>query len=96
MNRQRRSWQPACGGQTVQPASERLAVCLVCHRHIPEGRGLGFPFLRASVCQGACAETVGTLGRTDGRVSRPRWQSPGVVRSLVDGAGCEVCRVEVR
>jgi hypothetical protein len=96
MTPQRRIWKPACGGRTAQPPRERLSVCLVCHRYIPEGRGMGFPHLRASVCREPCADLVRVQGRTGSESGQARWRLRNVVRAAVDGAGCSACREQGR
>jgi hypothetical protein len=89
--RRRIPW-PACGGQTEQSPGPRLPICLVCHRHVPEGRGVGFPHLRASVCRVACADVVREQGRAGGESSQARWRPRSVARAAIDGAGCAACR----
>jgi hypothetical protein len=60
-----RRFCPECWPALVCPgavlASDRR--CLSCHWPVLEGRGVGYPHLRALVHQGACAATVNGLER---------------------------------
>jgi hypothetical protein len=83
---------PPCGGPPIPPGGDPTRVCLVCHRCIPAGRGLGIPYLRAMVCNERCSDLVNDLGRIKEGAGRGRWRPPYVVRDLADGARCTACR----
>ena len=68
--------------------------CIVCHWPIPEGRGVGYPHLRALVHGGTCSSAVDALERVFDRSPRGRWRPVREVISLADGAHCDGCAID--
>ena len=84
--------RPRCGGPEIPPGGDRARACLVCHRYIPTGQGVGVGYLRTMVHRGDCARLVRELGRTYDQSPRGRWRPFPVVWDLVDGARCAACK----
>ena len=81
-----------CDGPEIPPGGDPVRVCLVCHRYISPGQGMGIGHLRTMVHKWSCDRLVTKLGRIDDQSPRGRWRRPSIVRDLVDGACCDRCR----
>jgi len=68
--------------------------CLVCHWPVTEGRGVGYPHLRALVHQGACSSAVDGLERIYDRSPRGRWRPSRQVVANADGLRCDGCAID--
>ena len=86
-----RSPRPRCGGPEIPPRGDRTRVCPVCHGYIGDGQGMGISRLRVMVHRGDCAALVIEVGRVGGQPTG-RWHPVSIVRGLVDGARCTVCK----
>jgi len=67
-------------------------LCLVCHRDVPEGHAVAYPFLIGSrACLGDCATYLDSLLRVYDRSVRGRWRPTRQVHTLANGASCRTC-----
>jgi len=67
-------------------------LCLVCHRDVPEGHAVAYPFLIGSrACLGDCATYLDSLLRVYDRSDRGRWRLTRQVHTLANGASCRTC-----
>jgi len=67
-------------------------LCLVCHRDVPEGHAVAYPFLIGSrACLGDCATYLDSLLRVYDRSARGRWRPTRQVHTLANGASCRTC-----
>jgi len=66
--------------------------CLVCHRDVPEGQAVAYPFVLGSrVCIGSCADIVDDLLRIYDRSKSGRRCPIRDVHTKANGARCGGC-----